>query len=189
MKSIISRVYVAVYLNKTYRTFIYVIQLWSLPSFFSVLHFKKANRCWILFLTIFTCLICKKNWLILQSVLNGYNGTVMAYGQTGTGKTYTVGRLGKDDVSERGIMVRALEDIIVNTTPSSDSVEMSFLQVFVWVNLMKFVCISIHFCVLCSRPLHLNLWSYRHAIMQIIASMHTESKGKEKCKNVDLYWC
>lgn len=56
----------------------------------------------------------------------------MAYGQTGTGKTYTLGRLGKDDVSERGIMVRALEDIIVNTTPTSDSVEMSFLQVFIF---------------------------------------------------------
>ncbi|XP_049378584.1 kinesin-like protein KIN-UC isoform X1 [Solanum stenotomum] len=67
---------------------------------------------------------------VVESVLNGYNGTVMAYGQTGTGKTYTVGRLGKDDVSERGIMVRALEDIIVNTTPSSDSVEMSFLQLY-----------------------------------------------------------
>lgn len=53
----------------------------------------------------------------------------MAYGQTGTGKTYTVGRLGKDDPSERGIMVRALEDIIVNTSPASDSVEVTYLQV------------------------------------------------------------
>ncbi|XP_055829931.1 kinesin-like protein KIN-UC isoform X1 [Solanum dulcamara] len=67
---------------------------------------------------------------VVESVLNGYNGTVMAYGQTGTGKTYTLGRLGKDEVSERGIMVRALEDIIVNTTPTSDSVEMSFLQLY-----------------------------------------------------------
>ncbi|XP_070001732.1 kinesin-like protein KIN-UC isoform X1 [Nicotiana tabacum] len=67
---------------------------------------------------------------VVESVLNGYNGTVMAYGQTGTGKTYTLGRLGKDDVSERGIMVRALEDIIVNTTPASDSVEMSYVQLY-----------------------------------------------------------
>lgn len=65
----------------------------------------------------------------MQSVLNGYNGTVMAYGQTGTGKTYTVGRLGKEDASERGIMVRALEDIIASTSPASDSVEVSYLQV------------------------------------------------------------
>lgn len=81
----------------------------------------------------------------------------MAYGQTGTGKTYTLGRLGKDDVSERGIMVRALEDIIVNTTPASDSVEMSYVQVFILVNMMKSVCIGIVVCILCSRALHFNL--------------------------------
>ena len=27
---------------------------------------------------------------VVESVLNGYNGTVMAYGQTGTGKTFTM---------------------------------------------------------------------------------------------------
>jgi kinesin family protein 5 len=54
----------------------------------------------------------------------------MAYGQTGTGKTYTVGKLGKDDASERGIMVRALEDILASTTRGSDIVEVSYLQVF-----------------------------------------------------------
>lgn len=53
----------------------------------------------------------------------------MAYGQTGTGKTYTLGRLGKDDASERGIMVRALEDIISSMSLTSDSVEVSYLQV------------------------------------------------------------
>lgn len=61
-------------------------------------------------------------------MLDGYNGTVMAYGQTGTGKTYTLGRMGKDDASERGIMVRALEDILAGTS-ASDTVEVSYLQV------------------------------------------------------------
>ncbi|GFZ14700.1 armadillo/beta-catenin repeat family protein [Actinidia rufa] len=65
---------------------------------------------------------------VVESVLTGYNGTVMAYGQTGTGKTYTLGRLGEDDASERGIMVRAMEDIIANTSQASDSVEISYLQ-------------------------------------------------------------
>lgn len=58
----------------------------------------------------------------------------MAYGQTGTGKTYTLGRLGKDNVSERGIMVRALEDIITSTSPTHDSVEISYLQVLELIN-------------------------------------------------------
>ncbi|XP_061993146.1 kinesin-like protein KIN-UA [Rosa rugosa] len=54
----------------------------------------------------------------------------MAYGQTGTGKIYTLGRLGCDDASERGIMVRALEDIILSTAPESDTVEVSYLQLY-----------------------------------------------------------
>lgn len=80
--------------------------------------------------------------LNLQGVLNGYNGTIMAYGQTGTGKTYTVGKIGKDDAAERGIMVRALEDILVNASSASVSVEISYLQVwhciFPWRSLISY---------------------------------------------------
>ncbi|CAA7039629.1 unnamed protein product [Microthlaspi erraticum] len=67
---------------------------------------------------------------VVEGVLNGYNGTIMAYGQTGTGKTYTVGKIGKDDAAERGIMVRALEDILVSSTSASVSVEISYLQLY-----------------------------------------------------------
>ncbi|OMO65565.1 Armadillo [Corchorus capsularis] len=67
---------------------------------------------------------------VVESVLSGYNGTVMAYGQTGTGKTFTLGRLGKDDASERGIMVRALEDVMANISIASDTVEVSYLQLY-----------------------------------------------------------
>lgn len=67
---------------------------------------------------------------VVEGVLNGYNGTIMAYGQTGTGKTFTLGKLGKDDASERGIMVRALEDIITSASSTSDSVEVSYLQIY-----------------------------------------------------------
>jgi flagellar biosynthesis GTPase FlhF len=66
---------------------------------------------------------------VVEGVLSGYNGTIMAYGQTGTGKTYTVGKIGKDDAAERGIMVRALEDILLNASSASISVEISYLQV------------------------------------------------------------
>lgn len=67
---------------------------------------------------------------LLQSVLDGYNGTIMAYGQTGTGKTYTLGRLGEEDTAARGIMVRAMEDIFADISLESDSaVSVSYLQV------------------------------------------------------------
>jgi Tfp pilus assembly pilus retraction ATPase PilT len=50
---------------------------------------------------------------IVDSVMKGFNGTVMAYGQTGTGKTYTLGNLGEgeDGHANRGIMVRVVDDI------------------------------------------------------------------------------
>eukprot|EP00796_Vickermania_ingenoplastis_P009271 gene9271-6519_t len=43
------------------------------------------------------------------AVLKGYNGTLMAYGQTGTGKTYTME--GFTGEAARGIIPRAVEDI------------------------------------------------------------------------------
>ncbi|XP_063943846.1 kinesin-like protein KIN-UB [Daucus carota subsp. sativus] len=67
---------------------------------------------------------------VVESVLEGYNGTVMAYGQTGTGKTFTLGRLGDEDTSARGIMVRAMEDILENISPETDSISVSYLQLY-----------------------------------------------------------
>lgn len=67
---------------------------------------------------------------VVESVLDGYNGTVMAYGQTGTGKTFTLGHLGEDDTSSRGIMVRAMEDILTEISPETDSVSVSYLQLY-----------------------------------------------------------
>ncbi|PPD69243.1 hypothetical protein GOBAR_DD33877 [Gossypium barbadense] len=65
-----------------------------------------------------------------EGVLDGYNGTIMAYGQTGTGKTYTLGRLGEEDIANRGIMVRAMEDILAEVSPEIDSVLVSYLQLY-----------------------------------------------------------
>ncbi|MBA0852748.1 hypothetical protein Goshw_009366, partial [Gossypium schwendimanii] len=67
---------------------------------------------------------------VVESVLDGYNGTVMAYGQTGTGKTFTLGRLGEEDTSARGIMVRSMEEILANVSPETDSVSVSYLQLY-----------------------------------------------------------
>ncbi|KAJ7962231.1 Kinesin-like protein [Quillaja saponaria] len=67
---------------------------------------------------------------VVESVLDGYNGTVMAYGQTGTGKTFTLGRLGDEDTSDRGIMVRSMEDILADISPETDSISVSYLQLY-----------------------------------------------------------
>lgn len=67
---------------------------------------------------------------VVESVLDGYNGTVMAYGQTGTGKTYTLGWLGEEDTADRGIMVRAMEDILADISLETDSLSVSYLQLY-----------------------------------------------------------
>ncbi|KAK9277671.1 hypothetical protein L1049_007218 [Liquidambar formosana] len=67
---------------------------------------------------------------VVESVLDGYNGTVMAYGQTGTGKTYTLGQLGEEDTAARGIMVRAMEDILEDISLETDSLSVSYSQLY-----------------------------------------------------------
>lgn len=63
----------------------------------------------------------------------------MAYGQTGTGKTYTLGKLGEEDAAARGIMVRAMEDILADISPETDSVYVSYFQVSVFFHTLLFI--------------------------------------------------
>jgi len=46
----------------------------------------------------------------VDSVLDGYNGTIFAYGPTGSGKTYTITG-GTEKYTERGIIPRTLSYI------------------------------------------------------------------------------
>eukprot|EP00730_Choanoeca_flexa_P002486 TRINITY_DN11067_c0_g1_i3.p1 TRINITY_DN11067_c0_g1~~TRINITY_DN11067_c0_g1_i3.p1 ORF type:complete len:1163 (+),score=245.02 TRINITY_DN11067_c0_g1_i3:231-3719(+) len=69
---------------------------------------------------------------VVTSVLEGYNGSIIAYGQTGTGKTFTI-EGGHGDA--RGIIPRASEEIfdyIENISDSSSQflVRASFLQIY-----------------------------------------------------------
>ena len=48
---------------------------------------------------------------LVMHVLNGYNGTYLVYGQTGTGKTHTMGVLSQIDETSKGIVPQSLEFI------------------------------------------------------------------------------
>ena len=61
---------------------------------------------------------------IIENVLEGYNGTIFAYGQTGTGKTHTMSGV-EEDHKQRGIIPRAFEDVFKGV--QSDSVKTQFL--------------------------------------------------------------
>lgn len=67
---------------------------------------------------------------VVADVLNGYNGTVMAYGQTGAGKTYT---LSSTQPGQLGIIPRASAEVF--TMASADElhdyrVSMSYIQIY-----------------------------------------------------------
>ncbi|XP_043464822.1 kinesin-like protein KIF19 isoform X2 [Leptopilina heterotoma] len=67
---------------------------------------------------------------LVQNVLLGYNATVFAYGATGAGKTHTM----VGSPSNRGIMVRALNDIFLATRRLPENVEhsvtMSYMEIY-----------------------------------------------------------
>ncbi|KAI8811185.1 P-loop containing nucleoside triphosphate hydrolase protein [Cladochytrium replicatum] len=70
---------------------------------------------------------------IVESVLSGYNGTIFAYGQTGTGKTFSME--GVRDVPElRGIIPNSFEHIFGHIALSSNNtqylVRASYLEIY-----------------------------------------------------------
>eukprot|EP00164_Ancoracysta_twista_P001307 GFYU01001710.1.p1 GENE.GFYU01001710.1~~GFYU01001710.1.p1 ORF type:complete len:837 (-),score=324.28 GFYU01001710.1:210-2720(-) len=69
---------------------------------------------------------------IVESVMEGYNGTIFAYGQTGTGKTHTME--GKDDPPDlRGIIPNAFQHIfeaIAMAEQKEFLVRASFLEIY-----------------------------------------------------------
>ena len=72
----------------------------------------------------------------VQSVLEGYNSTIFCYGQTGTGKTYTMeGFTYESQNPNRGIIQRTIQDIFnyIETTSNENTkfiIRASFLQIY-----------------------------------------------------------
>ena len=52
---------------------------------------------------------------IVSNVLEGYNGTIFAYGQTGCGKSFSMQGI-NDPATQRGIIPRSFEHIFEVTT-------------------------------------------------------------------------
>lgn len=67
---------------------------------------------------------------IINEVLNGYNCTIFAYGQTGTGKTYTMeGDLDNIALSA-GIIPRIIFDLFQRLKRKKDTVKISMLELY-----------------------------------------------------------
>uniref|UniRef100_A0A3B3SJX9 Kinesin-like protein n=1 Tax=Paramormyrops kingsleyae TaxID=1676925 RepID=A0A3B3SJX9_9TELE len=69
---------------------------------------------------------------VVLGALDGYNGNIMCFGQTGAGKTYTMTGATKN-YKERGIIPRALQEVfreVEKRTNHAISVYLSFLEIY-----------------------------------------------------------
>ena len=67
---------------------------------------------------------------VVEDVLNGYNGTIMAYGQTGAGKTYTLSSIQPEAI---GMIPRAAAEIFAHISTdvvNEYTVFMSYIQIY-----------------------------------------------------------
>ena len=69
---------------------------------------------------------------IVQSVVKGYNGTVMCYGQTGSGKTYSMLGL-TNNYKQRGMLPRAVQQLYHETSFKFDqaiTIRVSYVEIY-----------------------------------------------------------
>lgn len=67
---------------------------------------------------------------LIEDVMQGFNATIMAYGQTGAGKTFTLSSTHPDTI---GIMPRAAADIFAKAAADVDHdyiIHMSYVQIY-----------------------------------------------------------
>ena len=55
----------------------------------------------------------------MNSVLGGFNGTIFAYGQTGTGKTFTMEGV-RTDENLKGVIPRSFDHIFTHISRTTD---------------------------------------------------------------------
>lgn len=75
---------------------------------------------------------------VCEHIFNGYNATILAYGQTGAGKTHTMGSAAatfteEEEKEEDGMIPRACIDLFENVEKKCDGncrVELSYLEIY-----------------------------------------------------------
>ncbi|KAL1993189.1 hypothetical protein VTN49DRAFT_3138 [Thermomyces lanuginosus] len=70
----------------------------------------------------------------VDDILNGYNGTVFAYGQTGAGKSYTMMGTDIEDEEGKGIIPRIVEQMFASILASPSNIEytvrVSYMEIY-----------------------------------------------------------
>ena len=69
----------------------------------------------------------------VDDILNGYNGTVFAYGQTGAGKSYTMMGSDIDNPESKGIIPRIVEQIFASILASPGNID--YILIFCYMEI------------------------------------------------------
>lgn len=78
---------------------------------------------------------------LVSSVLEGFNGCVFAYGQTGTGKTHTMEGV-RGDPEQRGVVPRTFEQIWSHINRAQNTnflVAVSYLEIY--MEELRYLCV------------------------------------------------
>ena len=74
---------------------------------------------------------------LIGDVLNGYNSTIFAYGQTSSGKTFTMEGPDIHDEQYRGIIPRTVEALFAGVTEADENIEFTFKVSYIEIYLEK----------------------------------------------------
>ncbi|KAH0940818.1 hypothetical protein HID58_000455, partial [Brassica napus] len=66
---------------------------------------------------------------LVEDLFKGYNATVLAYGQTASGKTYTMG-MGTNFGTSDGIIPKVMEDVFTRVEAVKSQIRVSFLEIY-----------------------------------------------------------
>jgi len=73
---------------------------------------------------------------LVNDVLAGYNATIFAYGQTGTGKTYTMEGDIVDEV-KKGIIPRSVQKLFEGVQEADENIEFTFMVSYIEIYMEK----------------------------------------------------
>ena len=66
---------------------------------------------------------------LVDSVIKGYSCTILAYGQTSSGKTFTM-RGESNDESTKGITTRSMEHLLISNNNSNTIISVSYFEIY-----------------------------------------------------------
>jgi kinesin family protein 5 len=79
-------------------------------------------------------LIKNRDFIVFKGVVRGFNGTIFAYGQTSSGKTFTMEGPSIDSDENKGIIPRMMDEMFDCIMRANESIEftvkVSFLEIY-----------------------------------------------------------